>query len=134
MGSPPWQAPPTFRYVDAWTEAFGALLTPEEAGDVVGSSVALARYEDSGAVIALTEGSGERVYPQFQFVDGRPLPDLAAAHRILSEFASSWTAAAWCVGPHPELDLDTPCAWAAAGGDPTVLLLVARRDAARLAH
>jgi hypothetical protein len=109
------------------------LLNAEQAHKVLGSALEFRRCRASGALITLRKSSGEDVFPAFQFVNGHPLPELAAAHHILSEYVSSWTAAAWCVGDHPELAMESPVAWAASERDPARLRRIARRDAARLA-
>lgn len=119
--------------MDAWAEALGTLLTADQVAALIGSADTLASLERDEALIALPKRSGEVLYPAFQFADGAPMAVLAAAHRTLSRACSPWTAASWCIGPHPELAEETPRAWSAAHRDPARLLLVARRDAARLA-
>jgi hypothetical protein len=121
-----------------WEDTLGPLLSGQHARDLLGgiSRQRLDQLVKAHRLIALEERSGSRRFPAWQFADGRPLDVLAAAHRKLVEegAVSGWTAASWCVGEHPELGDQTPRAWAASGGDPERLLLVASRDAARLAH
>jgi hypothetical protein len=121
---------------EVWEERLGRLLTVEEASALVGSSAELAELEASGAVIALTRRSGNRCYPSRQFIDGRPIPGVAAAHRRMSEVVSPWTAASFALGgePHPALDGLSVREWAASGRSLDHLMLVAERDAAPLAH
>jgi hypothetical protein len=111
----------------------GPLLSAEQASELLGSAVTLAALKRTGRLIALEKRSGETVYPAFQFVHHSVLPDLAAAHRILTRAESAWTAAWWCVNSHPELDGQSPRAWLISGQGPEQVLVVAERDATRLA-
>lgn len=122
----------------AWEDRVGPLLSSAEAAARLGAEAdsALDKLARAGRVIALQERSGRVRYPAWQFADGRPLEALVAAHRELVETGrvSEWTAASFCVAPHPELGGLSPREFAAAGRDDERLALVARRDAARLAQ
>ena len=122
--------------VQVWEETLGRLLTADEASAVVGSPEALADLERADALIVLERRSGELCYPSRQFIDGKPLPALAAAYRVMRHVVSSWTAASFALGgaPHAELEGVSVRAWAASGRSVDRLLLVAERDAAALAH
>jgi len=56
-------------------------------------------------LLSLTTGSGQVVFPAFQFRDRRPVPGLA---KVLSELpdqvVSRWTLASWLVSPDVGLD------------------------------
>jgi len=119
-----------------WEDTLGPLLSGGQARELLGgvSRQRLDQLVKAGRIIALEERSGQRRFPAWQFEDGRPLGALAAAHRELVEVGdvSPWSAASWCVSEHPELDDRSPRDWSV-GGDPERLVLVARRDAGRLA-
>jgi len=56
-------------------------------------------------LLALTTGSGQVVYPAFQFDGRRPVPGLAAVLDSLPEaVVSRWTVASWLVSGEAELD------------------------------
>lgn len=118
-----------------WEQALGPLLSGEKASTALRTSAHdLRDLEERGELIVLTDAAGARCYPAFQFEQGAPLAGLVAAFRTMAAEASDWTAASWCVSEHPELDGQTPRAYAAAGKDQRQLLLVATRDSARLAQ
>lgn len=120
---------------EAWEQAVGPLLSEERACERLGLSARqLGELADIRRVLALQERSGARRYPAWQFDQaGRPLEPLIAAHRLLVRDGgmSPWSAAAWCVREHPELDGRSPREWAAAGERVDALLRAARRDASR---
>ena len=56
-------------------------------------------------LLALTTGSGQVVYPAFQFEGRRPVPGLAAVLDELPEaVVSRWTVASWLVSAEAELE------------------------------
>jgi hypothetical protein len=121
-----------------WEDTVGPLLTGAQARELLGgvSRQRLGQLLGEGRLIALEKRSGERVFPAWQFRHGQLLRPLVAAHRTLVEEAdeSPWTAASWCVNAHPELGGQSPLEWAAGDGAAERLLLVAGRDASRLAR
>jgi hypothetical protein len=121
---------------EAWEKELGPLLSSAQVRELLGD-VSRQRVDEmlrSQRLIGLLDSSGRRRYPAFQFGGGRPLTDLVDAFWVLSGPATEWSAAAWCTSPDPELDERTPAEFASAGGDRDRLLLLARRDAARLAQ
>jgi hypothetical protein len=121
-----------------WDEEVGPLLTGAQARELLGvSRQRLDQLVKRGRLLTLTDGSGVRRFPAWQFDEhGQPLGVLVAAHRLLVDAGemSPWSAASWCAHPHPELDGSSPRGWAAAGADAERLQSVAARDAARFAQ
>lgn len=87
-------------------------------------------------LLALRTGSGQVVYPAFQFRGRRPAPGL---HRILSvvpeTVLSRWTLASWLVSPERALAGARPIDVLFAGDDPgtETVVLAARQWATQLA-
>lgn len=120
-----------------WEDTLGPLLTGQQARELLGgvSRQRLDQLVKAGRVIMLEERSGARRFPAWQFRAGRVLDALVAAHRqfvVVGE--SPWEGAAWCVNRHPQLDGQSPIEWATRNRAADRLVLVARRDASRLAH
>lgn len=122
----------------ACEQTVGPLLSEEQACERLGLSARqLGELADLRRVLALPVRSGARRYPEWQFDQaGRPLEPLIAAHRLLVRDGgmSPWSAAAWCVREHPQLDGRSPRDWAAACEPVAALLGAARRDASRAAR
>jgi hypothetical protein len=121
---------------EVWENELGALLSSAQARELLGG-VTRQRVDEmlrSQRLVGLLDSSGRRRYPAFQFRDGRPLTDLIDAFWVLAGVITDWSAAAWCTSPDPALDDRTPVEFAAADGDRDRLMLLARRDAARLAQ
>jgi hypothetical protein len=60
-------------------------------------------------LLSLTTGSGQAVYPAFQFSGRRPAPGLSEVLGLLpEELVSRWTVASWLVSPEAELDEQRP--------------------------
>jgi S13-like H2TH domain len=120
-----------------WDDAIGRLLTRQELLAVLDIPTdQLGALIDGGDVITLTNRSGDTRFPEFQFVDGIPVGTLTKAHRLLVHdgHVSPWSAAAWLMVPHPDLDGLSPAQWASEHRDDERLLSIAQRDAAHLAH
>jgi hypothetical protein len=121
----------------AWSDHLGVLADGPTVRELLGgrSRQRLDQVVKAGEIIALDSSSGARCFPMFQFgPDGKPMPALVRAWATIAAEVSPWTAASWCVAEHPELDGQTPAAWAAHDGDPDRLQLVASRQADRFAH
>lgn len=118
----------------AWRHHLGTLLRAHDVAELLGvTKQRVSAIATAGRLIALHARDGSVGYPAWQFAEGRVLEPLAVSHRTLASTGSEWSAASWCVEPHPELEGRSPVHWAAKGGDPDALVLVAQRDAARLA-
>jgi hypothetical protein len=120
-----------------WGQQLGPTLSSADVGEILGG-VTRQRVSElvrEHRLIALQERSGRIQFPAMQFSNGQPLRPLVQAFWILVDAPiERWTAAAWCVSAHDGLDDLTPAEWARQSKDSERLLLVARRDAARLAQ
>lgn len=123
---------------DPWEDAVRPLLSETEMQERLDVSVRQLREMAAlGDVIALRAVGGKLQFPAWQLGnDGRPLEALATAHRTLVRDGkmSPWSAASWCVHPHPELAGRSPQDWARGGESPERLTRVASRDASRAAQ
>jgi hypothetical protein len=121
----------------AWENELGPLLTSSQVRELLGN-VSRQRVDEllrSRRLIGMSDRSGRRRFPLFQFRDGRPAETLIAAYWTVADGgADEWTAASWCVAPDPALDGSSPLQWSKADGDAELLLRVARQDAARFAQ
>lgn len=119
---------------EAWENEIGPLLGTSQVRVLLG--VSRQRVDElmrSKRLIALTDRTGHRRYPAFQFRDGQPTPPLVDAFWAVADAAASpWTAASWCTTEDDALDGLSPVSWAHVGRDPDALARVARHDAARL--
>lgn len=122
---------------ELWEGQLGPLLSSAQVRELLGG-VSRQRVDEllrARRLIGLSDASGRRRFPAFQFGDGRPLVSLVEAFWTLAASAESeWTAAGWCTAPNDELEASSPVAWAAHGRDSERLALVAARDAERLAR
>lgn len=88
-------------------------------------------------VLALATGSGQRVYPAWQWrPDRTPVPHLAVVLKVLLAGARDpWTVALWLTAPVDHGDGRTVAAWQwlDEGADPASVLAEASTDAARWA-
>jgi hypothetical protein len=120
-----------------WEGALGPLLPGANVRELIGD-VSRQRVDEllrNRRLIGLRESGGRRVYPAFQFHDGRPLETLIAAFWTLVDApVDEWTAASWCVAPDDALDGRSPAAFARLSDAAERLADVARQDAARLAQ
>jgi hypothetical protein len=121
----------------AWEHELGPLLTSAQVRELLGN-VSRQRVDEllrSRRLIGMSDRSGRRRFPLFQFRDGRPTETLVAAYWTVADGgADEWTAASWCVAPHPALDGSSPVQWSKSDGDAELLVRVARQDAARFAQ
>jgi hypothetical protein len=121
----------------AWENELGPLLTSAQVRELLGQ-VSRQRVDEllrSRRLIGMSDRSGRRRFPLFQFRDGRPAETLVAAYWTVAEGgADEWTAASWCVAPDPALEGSSPVQWSNADRDAELLLRVARQDAARFAQ
>jgi hypothetical protein len=121
----------------AWENELGPLLTSAQVRELLGH-VSRQRVDEllrSRRLIGMSDRSGRRRFPLFQFRDGRPVETLIAAYWTVADGgADEWTAASWCVAPDPALDGSSPVQWSKADSDTELLLRVARQDAARFAQ
>jgi hypothetical protein len=120
----------------AWERELGPLLSSAQVRDLMGG-VSRQRVDEllrARRLIGLRDDGGRRRFPTFQFRDGRPLEDLAAAFWTVAGASDDWSAASWCVAPDAALDGRSPAQWARDGRAADRLAEVARQDAARLAR
>jgi len=121
----------------AWENELGPLLTSAQVRELLGK-VSRQRVDEllrSRRLIGMSDRSGRRRFPLFQFRDGRPSESLIGAYwTVVDGGADEWTAASWCVASDPALDGSSPVQWSKADGDAELLLRVARQDAARFAQ
>lgn len=121
----------------AWENELGPLLTSAQVRELLGQ-VSRQRVDEllrSRRLIGMSDRSGRRRFPLFQFRDGRPAEALVAAYWTVADGgADEWTAASWCVAPDPALEGSSPVQWSQADRDAELLLRVARQDAARFAR
>jgi len=88
-------------------------------------------------ILALTTGSGQRVYPAWQFTPDRQT--IAHLFEVLQALAKGqtdpWTHPLWLTGPvdNGDGELMPAWKWLAEGGDPEPVLAEAHADAARWA-
>lgn len=118
-----------------WRRHLGPLLNTSQVADLlgVGTRQAVNDRVRRRRILAFPTGERDLAYPAFQFDDrGAPYPALAP---VLEAFAtarlSPLTTSSWFVTPQAQLDGDTPAGWLAEGGDSELLVVAARRSAAR---
>lgn len=118
---------------NAWRRHLGTLLRARDVAELLGvTKQRVSALTTAGRLIALRAQDGSIGYPAWQFANGRTWEPLVASFRALSSSGSEWSAASWCVTPHPELETSSPVRWLATGGSGEILLEVAERDAGRL--
>jgi hypothetical protein len=96
----------------------------------------LSQAVEADRVLRLETPAGRTGYPSFQLgPDGRPRPWLRP---VLREFAgkvtNAWTTASWLTSPQPELSERSPIEFVDDGGEVDLVVVLARRRAARLAR
>lgn len=95
-----------------WQEGLGAFYDTDGVRQLLGRDdepVSRQAVHKRKGLLALTTGSGQVVYPAFQF-SGRTLaPGMDRVLEVLSaDVVSRWTLASWLVSPDVELDGDRP--------------------------
>ena len=95
-----------------WQEGLGAFYDTDGVRQLLGRDdepVSRQAVHKRKGLLALTTGSGQVVYPAFQF-SGRTLaPGMDRVLEVLSaDVVSRWTLASWLVSPDAELDGDRP--------------------------
>lgn len=120
---------------NAWRRHLGTLLRARDVAELLGvTKQRVSALTTAGRLIALHAQDGSIGYPAWQFADGHAWEPLVVSFRALSRTGSEWSAASWCVTPHPELETKSPVQWLATGRSGEVLVEVAKRDAGRLAE
>lgn len=120
----------------AWREHLGTLLDLASVRALLGgvSRQAVHDLMKRRRLLAVEE-KGERLYPAFQFRQGKALPGVAG---VLAAFEAAvldpHTVAAWLNRPNPELESRSPAEWLHEGRGEDAVVLAARRVAARLEH
>jgi len=96
----------------AWVEHLGPFYDAAGVAALLGRDgqpVTKQAVSKRKGLLALTTGSGQVVYPAFQFQDKRPAPGLI---EVLSELpatiVSRWTLASWLSSAEPELQDERP--------------------------
>lgn len=122
-----------------WEEQLGPLLTGAQARGLLGgiSREALSQRVRRGTLLALRDERGRVRYPLVQFDEEEgavrgEIPTLVRAFR--ERELSGWELAAFLTTAQPELGNDSPAGWMRAGGEPELLLAVAREAAERLSR
>jgi hypothetical protein len=120
-----------------WGQHVGPTLSSADVAALLGGVTRqrVSELAREHRLIALREGSGRTQFPAMQFRDGEPLQPLVQAFWIVADApVDPWTAASWSVSSHDGLEDLSPAQWARGDHDADQLLLVARRDAARLSQ
>ncbi len=95
-----------------WVAHLGAFYDTEGVRTLLsrdGTPISRQAVHKRRGLLSLTTGSGQTVYPAFQFAGQRPAPGLAEVLDLLSEqLVSRWTVASWLISPEAELDGDRP--------------------------
>lgn len=90
-----------------WVEHLGSLYDSEGVAKLLsrtGTPISRQAVHKRRGLLTLTTGSGQIVYPAFQFDGRRPVPGLAAVLDTLPEtVVSRWTVASWLVSPEADL-------------------------------
>lgn len=130
------------RLVDAtslWVEHLGAFYDVGGVAELLGRDghrVTKQAVSKRKGLLALTTGSGQVVYPAFQFRDRQPAPGLGEVLGLLPEqLVSRWTVASWLASPEADLNGERPIDVLHDGGDGDrrAVQAAARRWAAALA-
>lgn len=91
-----------------WVEHLGSFYDSEGVAKLLsrtGTPISRQAVHKRRGLLALTTGSGQVVYPAFQFDGRRLVPGLSAVLDQLPEtVVSRWTVASWLVSPEAELD------------------------------
>lgn len=91
-----------------WVEHLGSFYDSEGVAKLLsrtGTPISRQAVHKRRGLLALTTGSGQVVYPAFQFDGRRLVPGLTAVLDQLPEgVVSRWTVASWLVSPDAELD------------------------------
>jgi hypothetical protein len=95
-----------------WVEHLGAFYDTQGVQKLLsrnGAPITRQAVHKRRGLLALTTGSGQVVYPAFQFDGQHPVPGLASVLDALPDgLASRWTIASWLVSPEAELDGERP--------------------------
>jgi hypothetical protein len=95
-----------------WVEHLGAFYDTDGVQKLLsrhGTPISRQAVHKRRGLLALTTGSGQVVYPAFQFDGQRPVPGLALVLDALPEsVVSRWTVASWLVSPEADVDGERP--------------------------
>jgi len=98
----------------AWNDHLGPFYDVEGVRELLardGQKVSRQAVSKRQGLLALRTGSGQVVYPQFQFQEDTPVRGLAPVLEALPEqLVSRWTVASWLVSPQRALQYATPMA------------------------
>lgn len=90
-----------------WVEHLGAFYDSEGVQTLLsrdGTPISRQAVHKRRGLLSLTTGSGQVVYPAFQFDGQRPIPGMAAVLDALPEdLVSRWTVASWLMSAEAEL-------------------------------
>lgn len=93
---------------DAWPIAFTAAQLAELRGSATTNPhVSTGRWLARGEVFAIETPQG-RLFPGFQFRDGRPRPAMARVLQALGGSLRGWEILGWCIGSNGYLDGQRP--------------------------
>jgi hypothetical protein len=91
--------------------AEGRPLPTREVEALLGiSRQAVAKARADGRLVGLPSGSGQYVYPSWQFGESGVLPGLREVRRALRDGDDPWSFTAFMVSPNARLDDETPLA------------------------
>jgi hypothetical protein len=95
-----------------WVEHLGPFYDSEGVQTLLsrdGTPISRQAVHKRRGLLSLTTGSGQVVYPAFQFDGRRPTPGMAAVLDALpAELVSRWTVASWLMSPDAELEGERP--------------------------
>lgn len=95
-----------------WVEHLGPFYDSEGVQTLLsrdGTPISRQAVHKRRGLLALTTGSGQVVYPAFQFDGRRPTPGMAAVLAALpADVVSRWTVASWLMSPDAELEGERP--------------------------
>jgi hypothetical protein len=95
-----------------WVEHLGAFYDTEGVQKLMsrdGAPITRQAVHKRRGLLSLTTGSGQVVYPAFQFDGRQPVQGLAAVLDALPQsLVSRWTVASWLVSDEAELDGERP--------------------------
>ncbi len=112
------------------SEAAAGHLTLTRATELLGLDAGEVRALVSRGELAAVTVRGELMFPRWQFEGAKPLPHLRAILAALPEDLHSLELEGWLTSTAPELEVGdvvlSPRDWLASGGDPEVVLALAR--------
>lgn len=95
-----------------WVEHLGPFYDTEGVRTLLsreGTPISRQAVHKRRGLLSLTTGSGQVVYPAFQFDGQRPTPGMTAVlHSLPEDLVSRWTVASWLMSADAELEGERP--------------------------